>query len=473
ALLTPALALGLVAVRPAFVSQVLSWTLTQKAVSMYVTATTLYFAYQGLELPWSRQRRVQKVLTGLLASTAPPLEDSARGVFLIGRERLCAAINPAGFRSEPWPLTTLISSNSAAGKSTVSRLAFLNEKGVRYVELPAGAKDMEALWLTQMCSEYDVEARAGEPPLLVLQAALQKLKRIRERRQRLQAKLHDAEHITSNDSDPRDVMPVFITDLSSRIHSEQLDQLLLLFKRLGADASLARFVVVVSAAQTAAGVPTPLALLRVQVVEVGDLEEEEGRRYVANALHEWQLRRPAVSLTPDQEARIIGHTLARCCTLAGRLKILCQNLWRSCSSLEELERSVNVDATEEQFDADAGLDQLVRSLSAAGASSERLTNFLRLFVVSEAATSAAASASDVAVDGGGLVAGAAETAIVTLAAAAAVLGVAPDSIIKSNLGIVGHSHPLLINPRKTEVRAASIFAKKAMQKQITLLQTQS
>ncbi|KAG5176616.1 hypothetical protein JKP88DRAFT_265370 [Tribonema minus] len=282
-----------------------SWLFADKLF----TAAATYFTFKSL--PQSQKRRVKRVAKALLSSTAPPVEDSARGVYLINRERVCAAITPPGFRSEPGPEVTLMSGARAAGKSTVSRLAFHKQKGVMFVELPAGGEDMESLWLTKVYARCGVQAQAGEDASLVLQTALLQLKHMREQRQHKHAQqLLGAQLAAAVADDPQDLMPVFVTDLTSSINSDQLYQLLLLFKRLGPDASLARFVVVVSAAHTAAGMVTPLGQLRVQVIEVGDLQEDEGKAYVSKALHSWLALRPNVMLTPAEENDIVSDTVA-------------------------------------------------------------------------------------------------------------------------------------------------------------------
>ncbi|KAG5175118.1 hypothetical protein JKP88DRAFT_265965 [Tribonema minus] len=422
-LVAPAAILGLL-IRPSLSKTVLRWLLAGKLVTAAAAAT--YFTYNSP--PQSRQRRVKRVMKALLSSTAPPVEDSAKGVYLIDRELVCAAITPPGFRNEPGPEVTLMSGARAAGKSTVSRLAF---------------------------------------PLL-------QLKHVREQSQHKHAQqLLGAHQAAAVADDLQDLMPVFVTDLTSSINSDQLYQLLLLFKRLGPDASLARFVVMVSAAHTAAGLSTPLGQLRVQVIEVGDLEEAEGKVYVSKALHSWLALRPNVMLTPDEENDIVSDTVARCGTLVGRLKRVCRTGWGRCSSAAELKLTVDQYVAEEQLQADSGLESFLSSLSAAGASKKQLCQFLRLFVLPEAELSACASSLAAATSASakeGMIVAQAVRPPPRLGTAAEVLGVARKSIISGNLSTEGFAHPLLINLATGEMRAASVSVETSMRQQISKLQ---
>ncbi|KAG5192897.1 hypothetical protein JKP88DRAFT_346319 [Tribonema minus] len=108
----------------------------------------------------------------------------------------------------------------------------MGEKGVMYVELPAGGEDIESLWLTKVYAACGVQAQAGEDlsESLVLQTALLQLKRAREQRQHKHAQLLPGAERAVGD-DPSDMMPVFVTDLTSRTGLDQLYQLLLLFKQ--------------------------------------------------------------------------------------------------------------------------------------------------------------------------------------------------------------------------------------------------
>ncbi|KAG5186632.1 hypothetical protein JKP88DRAFT_254450 [Tribonema minus] len=296
------------------------------------------------------------------------------------------------------PSTVLIIGNRGAGKSTAAISAFSEQQGVVYTELGISSqssdRDIGSVWAAKVLGALGMQHTAPqeEDPLAVVRGALQEIKQGGKQR------------------------PVFIIDVN------------------------AQFVVVVSAAHTAAAVREPLCSLRVRTVEVGDLSETEATEYVKAAVSKWRAAHKAI--VNLDETQLVEEVLSKCGTQALLLKQLCFDSWSACDTPSQMHDAIKAFANRDYTHAVAGLDGLLAAAPATASRAEQIE------VLSKLAAS----------DG--------KSAILDLGQVAAAFGVTRPEFVDLNLAVCLGAHPFTINPDTLQVRAASVVLQQAMLKQV-------
>ncbi|KAG5192009.1 hypothetical protein JKP88DRAFT_251184 [Tribonema minus] len=374
----------------------------------------------GAHVWWakSHRSRVARAAAKLVAIDAPPVRLS-EGLFL-PRNEVTKGI--AADRRTECPNTVLVTGDCGAGKSMAAKSAFKGQQGVVYTNFncnPTDTEPIDACWAAQVLQALGMHSLAlqGEAALRVLKAALQEIQRNGKQR------------------------PVFIIDVDAAFASAQMCELLRMCKELGADASLAHFVVVATAAHTVAGLRAPLSSLCAKLVEIGDLETEEAQEYVKGALRKWCAAHGAV-ITQSEESNIIDKVLSKCGTRVLYLKVTCHGSWGRCETLPELNAAIEADAERFERWAVWGLDKFLALVPATAARAQQL-EVLRQF------------ASD------------SKSGTLALDRAASAFGITESRFIELNLDSApGAALPFTIVFGTRQVRAASVHAQRAMLKQV-------
>jgi hypothetical protein len=157
----------------------------------------------------------------------------------------------------------------------------------------------------------------------------------------------------------RTLRPVFAIDVNASFSSAQLKELLLTCKELGADTSLAQFVVVVSAAHTAAGVLTSLRGMRV----LPSARQPGGAR--GAAVHPRGAGGVAAGVFGHQpgEEQLTSEVITKCGTRMLSLRQLCRDEWGSCSTLADTIKAIDDFAAVEVRNAATGLAEFVAKVA--------------------------------------------------------------------------------------------------------------
>ncbi|KAG5176924.1 hypothetical protein JKP88DRAFT_333954 [Tribonema minus] len=385
--------------------------------------------------PETQEQRVARLVKALEESKVGVVNEAAQGKAFIHRAGVEQALAPPNFRTKAVPpATLLIIGARGAGKSTAAISAFQGQKGVVRTLLTGDSTTsvdqdeiIQNAWATGVLDTIGMSRLPqGEDPLGVLRLALQHIKDSGR-----------AKHTKESGSAER---PLFVLDADAHFSAAALSSLLRLCKQLGANTSLAQFVVVVSSAHTAAGVPGDLAELRVTVVEVGDLEVEEARQYITTAIGEWRKAHPDVAMGQQEQEQLVSDVISTCGTRVLFLEQLCRGKWGRFSAVSDLRKAADAFAAERQKAAVSGLAYFVKKAAKQEPAASRAQQLLLLRQL-----------------------GSSSDAAVPEMVAAAAFGVFDTDFRSINLECP--THPFTVNPGSREVRAASVFARQAMLQQ--------
>ncbi|KAG5192702.1 hypothetical protein JKP88DRAFT_292123 [Tribonema minus] len=362
----------------------------------------------------------------MLASEAPGSDED----LLIPRAQVRDAIASYCSPNRYAGRMVLVTGGTGAGKPTVAKTAFANQKGVIYTSL---------------------RPSCAEAPFLVESWAAAVLKELG-----MQDQVQEWDN-------PLDLCPIFIIDVDARFYSSQqlksrlLEKLLFTSKRLSTDAYLADFVIVLSAATAAAGLRSNVGDLRFWEVDIGDLNKGKAEQYIHLALAKWRAAQLSTSsvnfnlkagvestvLTDEEEKQLVADAIAQCGTRVDLLERLCHSQWPSCRTREELERvTVEVAATA-QRDAVRAWKKFM-SLLPATTSKNRAQQlaFLRRVVESS-------------------------TCEVTSLDAADAFGTSWQEFVLANAQTIP-VHPFIMSISAMGVQADSVLMRRAMEQQIAM-----